>query len=203
MVLFLCLALSGVRSGSAPVVLSDQTVVLNKIGKRRVIVKLMSPKPARHNGLEGYEGRVLIRVRVGRKPWVESDISELLGDPAMQFFDADWKLVFADYNQDGQTDFNLGQPCGSNNFCYWLFTVDPSGRVLLLPLPSAAGRQGFLWINDDNYSTGEIKVGQDGFSCWAYDPAEGAGVEVRYRWNEAAHGFEAAERTVGKQGNAP
>jgi hypothetical protein len=116
----------------------------------------------------------------------------------MEFVENPWKLVFDDYDQDGQLDFNLGQQCGSNNGCHWLFRIETSGRVSLIPVePHPHGVPGGILANSGSYSA-EIELTDDGISTWFYDPAEGAGVAVRYRWDASTRSFVMTDR-VGRQ----
>lgn len=134
---------------------------------------------------------------IGHEAWVVTNLSDLLGGKTMAF-GRSFKLAIADYNHDALPDFNLGQPCGSNNSCFWLFTIDPSGRVDLLPLPSYTKGPGFLWAWGDD-STDLITLTEDGFSSIGYDPACG-GFRVHYRWDVALKSFVHAKTVYAEPG---
>jgi hypothetical protein len=77
--------------------------------------------------------------------------------------------------------------------------VESTGRVSLIPVePHPRGEPGGLLANSGSYFA-EIELTDDGISTSFYDPAEGAGIEVRYRWDESAHSFVKADRPVPHQ----
>jgi len=170
------------------VTLSEASFRLERNEPARLALKLLDAKPITWMGSEGHEGRLVAAVKLGRNAWVETDISDLIGEPRMSFIDDSWDIGFADYNHDGRLDFNVGEQCGSNNYCYWLFTIEPTGRVVLLPLPGAGKRPGFLWLSDDAYSTSRIELTADGIAFSGYDPAQG-GFRTRLRWDQESKAF--------------
>jgi hypothetical protein len=161
-----------------------------------VVIKLVQAEPLKSMGFAGHQGRLVAEVKVGRGPWVQTDIGDLVGHSTAPwwFADGEWNIVFADYNHDGHLDFNLGGQCGSNNFCYWLFTIEPTGRVALLPLPSADDHPGFLWLCDDRNSTSLIDLTGDGIAFSGYDPASG-GFRIRLRWDQELKSFVRMDET--------
>jgi hypothetical protein len=187
-----------VHLAAPELVLSAASVNLHRGQPARVVIKLVDATSIGWMERDGHEGRVVAAVRLGRKPWVETDIGKLAGQSRMMFLDDEWDIVFADYNHDGRPDFNLGQQCGSNNNCYWLFSIEKSGHVALLPLPKSGVHPGFLWMQgDDAYSTGSIELTPDGIAASGYDPA-GGGFRIRYRWDSVSHAFVIVERTGGE-----
>jgi hypothetical protein len=196
------------ESGSTIVLSEGKVRVQGYRRPARIVATLVAAQRVKHMTLDAHVGRLVVTVALeGKQPRV-TNISDLIGRPEMEFIDGSFDVVFADYNHDGQLDFNLGQECGSNNFCYWLFSIDRSGQVKLLPLPGSASNPGFLWIQgDDAYSTRSIELTNDGIAGSGYDPLTG-GFRVRYRWNQKSQGFEVVERTngrelAGKQQEAP
>jgi hypothetical protein len=178
------------------VTLSEASLHLGRNQAARLALKLVGAKPITWMGFEAHEGRLVAAVKLGRKAWVETDIGDLIDEPTMSFIDDPWDIAFADYNHDGRLDFNVGKQCGSNNWCYWLFTIDPTGRVGLLPLPGAGNRPGFLWLGDDMYSTSRIELTTDGIAFSGYDPAQG-GFRVRLRWDREARAFVRVDESLG------
>ena len=178
------------------ITLSEVAFRVGRNQPARLVLKLLNAKPIMWMGSEAHEGRLLAAVKIGRNAWVETDISELIGEPAMTFIDDSWDIAIADYNHDGRLDFNVGEQCGSNNYCYWLFTIEPTGRVALLPLPGAGKRPGFLWLGDNAYSTSRIELTADGISFSGYDPAQG-GFRTRLRWDRESKAFTPVDKALG------
>src|SRR5664279_3922003 len=125
----LVLAASSDGAAVPSIRLGSTTVALASGVDAEVVTTLKSPTLHPEGRPDAYTGRVVISVRIGTKAAVETDIGSLIGRDELNFFSPSVALVFADYNNDGRPDFNLGQQCGSNNFCYWLFTIEPSGAV--------------------------------------------------------------------------
>jgi len=69
-----------------------------------------------------------------------------------------WRIRFADYNHDGQIDFNLGQYDSCNGWLYKLFTISPTGQVTPLLKPGDG-----IPSTDNSNSTSEIRVTKAGF----------------------------------------
>ena len=88
-------------------------------------------------------------MRLGRYP-----VSE------MWFRTPEFRLVFDDYNGDGQVDFNLGEYRTSNFWSYRLFTIGPDGTVRRLNIE---GADNALPISDPYVSTEAITVRGSGF----------------------------------------
>lgn len=121
---------------------------------------------------EKYEGDFAVRARLAGGTTAERRLV------AYTFFrSGDWELTFADYDQDGRPDFNLGQYAGCNGWRYDLFTVDASGRVR--PLPTTRGS---LPVSDRANSTDRIVPTDVGFEICFYTQRAGHVVEA-YRWN--------------------
>ncbi len=181
--------------GATPRVTLSQTDLQLGGQRARLVLKLVDAKSVMWRGFEAHEGRLVATVRVGRKAWVETDLGDLIDKPRMTFIDEDWSIALADYNGDGLPDFNVGEACGSNNFCYWLFTIDRLGHVRRLQLPGFGKSPGSLWVGDDTYSTRQIEVTRDGIAYSGYDPAHG-GFRIRLRWDPEARAFIFADKTL-------
>jgi hypothetical protein len=162
--------------------LAEASVHLDTSQQLQIELRLSPASPVEGYPGDALGGPLLARVKVGRQAWVTTNLSELLGERSMVFMDT-FTIALADYNHDGQWDFNVGQPCGSNNFCYFLFTIEASGRVSALQLP-----HGFVWVGDYEYSTRQITLTSDGFSYSGYDPLCG-GFEKRCRWDPTKNVF--------------
>jgi hypothetical protein len=113
---------------------------------------------------------------------VETLLGPLLAGDPLWFRAQPWKLVVADYNDDGEIDFNLGQYGTCNGWRYWIFSIRRSGRVERI---SPA-----FFANDFAESTSNITRVKQGFSVTSYDNSRGGNWEATYRWNASARMFE-------------
>lgn len=127
---------------------------------------------------EKWEGKFRVRVLRGGKLLFD-DASPL---PVEFFYAPEFTLHFADYNADGQVDFNLGQYGTCNVFYYRLFTIRPDGRVEALPVEGET-----LLSSDKRNSSDKIKAdGKGNISATYIDDARGEVTET-YSWK--ASGF--------------
>jgi hypothetical protein len=88
-----------------------------------------------------------------------------------------FKLLFDDYNEDGQPDFTVGQWGGSNGNIYTLITIGSNGfRVLEKSIYSA----------DHQPSIRYRKLAGKAFLNKYYDQIIGADMDVIHRWKDGA-----------------
>jgi len=123
-----------------------------------------------------------------------TSLNDLMGfnnvnNQKLAFCTQPWKIVTADYNKDGQIDFNLGQYATSNGWEYWLFTISPTGHVSVLPVPDDT-----ILLADNKNSTDRIKIDDEGITTVGYvnvcDKDEDCGWwETTYRWDIGLNRF--------------
>jgi hypothetical protein len=141
------------------------------------------------------EGSFAVRVKFDEGETVYTPLNKLMGFKKsnlqkLVFCTRPWKIVTADYNKDGQVDFNLGQYGTSNGWVYWLFTVSLSGHVSILPVPDDC-----IFLADDKNSTDRIRIDDQGIKTVGYantcDKAEDCGWwETTFRWSSELNRFE-------------
>jgi len=141
------------------------------------------------------EGTFAVKVKFDKGKAVYTPLNNLMtfnkkNTEKLAFCAKPWKIVTADYNRDGQIDFNLGQYANSNGWAYWFFTISPSGHASLLPVPND-----FIFLADDKNSTNKIKITDEGIKTVAYanacDKPEDCGWwQTTYRWNIELKRFE-------------
>jgi hypothetical protein len=135
-----------------------------------------------------YEGRFNLCVEVVGKPLVHTNLNRLMypqnETEALFFWSAPWQVHFADYNHDGQIDFNIGQYGGSNGWDYRLFTISPSGEVSELPIGDS---EEISWPDFSN-STDRIHLTDQGFWYAHYDQFRGP-LRSTYAWSKTRGRF--------------
>lgn len=90
-------------------------------------------------------------------------------------------LHYNDYNEDGLTDFIVGQYVGSNYSTFNIFTIKDNGEIVLLPVENQP--DGIMCSKfDDCYSTEFTKIQDDGMIVQIYDMATGKIIEKKYIW---------------------
>lgn len=159
---------------------ADRISVVMKSGKRYDDTELWAGSGKK------FEGTFAVRIEFGDGFVAETGLNRYLaeGDPVF-FWDAPWKIQFADYNGDGRPDFNLGTFGTSNGWVYSLFTVDEKRSIVPLKIAGSTG----LFIQDRANSTAKIQVTKEGISSEYYDNVEGRMVKEAYRWDAAAGRF--------------
>lgn len=142
---------------------------------------------------EKYEGHFILVVTIAGKRPVVMNLNRLFypgrrKEPSMFFWDRPWEFHFADYNNDGLLDFNLGQCAGTVALEFRLFTVARDGVVHVLPVE---GRPNwFLSINLHEHSTPTIQDTEKGFSKVVYVRRRGEYVRGEFEWDESHQAFQ-------------
>jgi hypothetical protein len=195
------LAIATAAPSAGPKVVARTTFVLAHGQKPSTLeVRLVSGRRYKDAGLwcggrgvEKVQGSFDIAVRIeGRAPVVTS-LTELVHSE-LWFSAAPWSVQFADYNNDGRLDFNLGQHGGCTGWFYWLFEVSDEGRVTLLRVPEP---NNIVATVDRANSSKNLHPTSDGFR--ASRPGESARdfVCTTYRWRQGDRAFEVAETLPG------
>lgn len=115
---------------------------------------------------EKYEGKFIFRVRFQNGTYVDTTFASLGDDMPDFFFDSTNQEIFvADYNNDGQPDFNIVSWGNTRMNTCQLFTIPPSGKVERLHVAHPPPESGDLVVNriDDGISTDEFKLTKEGF----------------------------------------
>lgn len=106
-----------------------------------------SPDPSGGRYAESYRGSYALQVWQGKTLLSQlggNDLQYLSSDGTTLNFPVGLSLSLADYDQDGLTDFALGQPCGNVQTLYRLFSVDVDGILSVKPFQGqlvAAGNE--------------------------------------------------------------
>jgi hypothetical protein len=140
---------------------------------------------------EKWEGEFSIRVWKGGRLLSSQSLNDLMapdtGQPgagqaeSLFFWTPRFSLAFADYNGDGQIDFNLGQYASCNGNQYQLFTIGPNGRISRLPVKDRVGF--FISPPSKANSTRLIRATGGVVRFSFYDNSVGRRREGRYRWD--------------------
>ncbi|NIA10858.1 MAG: hypothetical protein GWP10_14305 [Nitrospiraceae bacterium] len=123
-----------------------------------------------------WEGQFVIQVRKGANILSWYSLNDLMECEKLFFRAPEFHLVLADYNQDGQIDFNLGQYAACNWWTYLIFTVKPNGRILRLE-----GYDGLMSAFENSTDQILIHDGHIGFEYYTQDIPEYA--TKWYSWN--------------------
>ncbi|MBA4393532.1 MAG: hypothetical protein C0407_08270 [Desulfobacca sp.] len=135
---------------------------------------------------EKWEGYFTVRIKKNGQILSGQSLNGLMfpsqreADP-ISFWTPEFVLVFADYNGDGQVDFNLGQYGSCNGNIYRLFTIDRNGRVSPLPI---AGEEGIFISSDKRANSTDLIQAEKGIiSIRYYDNSLGKTRTGRHRWD--------------------
>jgi hypothetical protein len=168
------------QNQSAPAQRSASTVITSSMvdidgdgQKERLEIRMTSGKRVAEEDFNcspsyrGFQGMFSIVFQISGKP-IEQKLNPFFGGDDMTFRDERWVVRFADYNHDGQPDFNLGQYENCNGYLYKLFTVERDGSVTPLKVE---GYEGGIFVSAFDNSTGQIRVNRAGFSVQSYHNA--------------------------------
>jgi hypothetical protein len=120
---------------------------------------------------EKYSGKFIFRVQLSSGTTVDTPF-DLLKVPFDFFFFSNhqpWPIFTADYNNDGQPDFNIISYGSCNRDACCLFTVLPSGKVEPLEI------EGIDWlpvVRTGEHSTAEFNLTSTGFYYTTGSPFE-------------------------------
>jgi hypothetical protein len=136
-----------------------------------------------------YEGEFAVVVTLAGGKTVRHSLRELFGwddsPTTTLFFPAkEWPIVLADYNHDGQLDFNLGQYGSCSGWSYRLMTVSTDGNVSTLGTPD-----GWLFLLDREPSTNQIRITTEGIAHTYNDNSVGHAWDVHLRWDSKQRVF--------------
>ena len=117
----------------------------------------------------------------------------LTGSDPLEFDVGVFPLVITDFNRDGLSEFNIGQPGNSWGGHYMLFTfvANGSGKVEAMTV-SEEKKDNYLHPQSGDPSTTELRQTKEGF-CHLYTQrggVEAKEVDLHYRWNPKTKSFE-------------
>jgi hypothetical protein len=95
-------------------------------------------------------------------------------------------LFTADYNHDGNIDFNLGQYASCNGSIFQICEVRPSGKIAALDTEGGVFSSG----HEDSM---DFDVTETGFIFSHYDNTRGSGVTYRADWDTKQRRFQMTE----------
>jgi hypothetical protein len=108
----------------------------------------------------------------------QADLSEIHTEPLI--FKYSFKISFADYNNDGDIDFTIGQYISSSVSEFKLFTLRKDGKIEELPVKDYSSL--LISNTDDIYSPLLTKLDDVTFKTEYYDNAKGQLVENTFSW---------------------
>jgi bla regulator protein BlaR1 len=97
------------------------------------------------------------------------------------FFSLPFSIEFDDYNNDGDTDFTIGQYSTSNGRDYKLFTIRRNGHIEELPVRDYPTL--FISNTTGYYSTRLTKINETTFKKEYYDNSTGKHYEDTFKWD--------------------
>jgi len=139
---------------------------------------------------EKFEGLFDLIVELSGLPPVTNAINGYfhprLPDEHMFFIASPWELQFADYNKDGELDFNIGHYWSGVNYDCRLFTVGDEGEVseLIVEEPFRG-----LTMADRSHSSSEIQLTGGGIKTVDYSRDLGSSVTNIYDWSTGQQTF--------------
>lgn len=113
-------------------------------------------------------------------------ISEMqleIGNEAELSFSGQFELFLEDYNNDGQTDFTLGQWIGSNSSIYHIYSIDKNGIPYILPVSISGIDQNSIIIASHSYSLELQKLSENSIIYEHYDQANGEYYSTILKWD--------------------
>lgn len=164
--------------------------------RKRTMIAVQMVKGRRYNDEDmwcgngdKFEGSFDLYVKLDGKPPTRTNLNRLMHpqyteEEKLFFTAAPWKIQFADYNHDGELDFNLGQYSGCNGWDYRLFTIGPTGEVSELQMEHG---ETLMWPDRSN-STDQIHPTDGGFWYIHYDQERGW-LKSTYVWSKAKGRF--------------
>lgn len=112
------------------------------------------------------------------KTIAETDISKVYTEPLI--FKFSFNLEFDDYNNDGDSDFTIGQYASSNGLTYKIFTLRKDGKVEQLPVKDHSDL--FISQTKAYYSAKLTKTDNTSFKKAYYDNSAGKYFEDHFQW---------------------
>lgn len=99
-------------------------------------------------------------------------------------FPGQFELFLDDYNNDGQSDFTLGQWIGSNQSIYQIYSIDQNGIPYIIPISISGNEQNSMIIASHSYSIALQKVSKDSITYENYDLTTGIYYSTVLKWDE-------------------
>ena len=99
-------------------------------------------------------------------------------------FSGQFELFLDDYNNDGQSDFTLGQWIGSNQSIYQIYSIDKNGIPYILPISISGSDQNSMIIASHSYSVALEKLSKDSITYENYDQTTGNYYSTELKWDE-------------------
>jgi hypothetical protein len=149
---------------------------------------------------EKYTGQFIFHVELVNGRTVDTTF-ESLNVPFDFFFASDkqpWPIFVADYNNDGQPDFNIISYGDCNSSAGCLFTVLPSGKVANLPIE---GSDYFNINRDDDaqHSINSLKLTGAGFHYRYYGHLGNPDFDYSFDWDAKKKVFHEHQQKVEKE----
>jgi hypothetical protein len=111
---------------------------------------------------EKYSGKFIFRVKLTNGVTVDTPLESLCPNGCFDFIFAEeaqpWQIKMADYNNDGQPDFNIVNYASCELSDCFLFTITPLGKVELLRFDGKFGEvDAFTMSKESDQSTDQLE----------------------------------------------
>lgn len=112
-----------------------------------------------------------------------SEIQLEIGNEKELSFSGQFELFLEDYNNDGQSDFTLGQWIGSNSSIYNIYSIDKNGVPYILPVSISGINKNSIIIASHSYSLELQKTSENSILYENYDQASGEYDSTKLQWD--------------------
>lgn len=112
-----------------------------------------------------------------------SEIQLEIGPEKELSFSGQFELFIDDYNNDGQSDFTIGQWIGSNRSMYQIYSIDKNGTPYILPVSISGTNQNSISIASHSYSIELEKKSDNSIIYEDYDQSTGKYYSTKLKWD--------------------
>lgn len=112
-----------------------------------------------------------------------SEIQLEIGNEKGLSFSGQFALFLDDYNNDGQSDFALGQWIDSNRSIYQIYSIDKNGTSYILPVSISGRDQNSIFIASHSYSVELQKTSENSILYENYDQTTGEYYSTQLKWD--------------------
>lgn len=116
-------------------------------------------------------------------PNLISEIQLEIGHEKELSFSGQFELFLDDYNNDGQSDFTLGQWIGSNRSIYQIYSIDKNGLPYILPVSISGIDQNSIFIASHSYSVELQKENDNSILYEDFDQSTGKYYSRKLKWD--------------------
>ncbi|QGQ99061.1 hypothetical protein EHS13_31380 [Paenibacillus psychroresistens] len=168
---------------SKPTIVAEGTVVINGI-KQSISIRMKDGKEIYDSDPGAFQGTFLfgsfevVATDPAGKELAKLGLNDVFDGGEMNFRkELPFEIQFDDYNEDGESDFTVGQWGGSNGNFYSMLTISSSGFEVL---------EENIYSADHRPSIRYRKIAGKAFLNKYYDQIIGADMDVIHRWKDGA-----------------